>query len=200
MIAVPRWCWCQTAPGLLLTPPCWWWCQTEPRLLLTSPCWWWCQILVDADAGLLLIADLHLTNVIFLPSTLRDLCAGAEWRNHCLSHAHLPKVCFHEVSIISRDFISETRANITLFHMHELETEHVIIFITSSQIIFIFISSSHLIIIIENQKLWRVVEIWTQLKQTLYLVIINHDQTIQDSRTLLCQYVLLPNSLALHCL
>ena len=180
--------------SLLMVMPDWTQALVDFSLLMVMPdsCWRWCRTPVDRWPS---PHQCYLLTIY----TARP-CTGAEWRNHCLSYAHLPKVCFHEVSIISRDFISETRANITLFHMHELETENVIIFITGSQIIFIFIISSQHIIIIENQKLWRVVEIWTQLKQTLYLVIINHDQTIQDSRTLLCQYVLLPNSLALHCL
>ena len=114
MIAVPRWCWCQTAPGLLLTPPCWWWCQTEPRLLLTSPCWWWCQILVDADAGLLLIADLHLTNVIFLPSTLRDLVLElsggiiVSLMHTCLKCAFMRSVSFQETSSARHELTSHS--------------------------------------------------------------------------------------------
>ena len=154
--------------SLMLMPDC-----TRPlvdsSLLMVMPdsCWRWCRTPVDRWPS---PRHCYLLTIY----TARP-CVGAEWRNHCLSHAHLPKVCFHEVSIISRDFISETRANIILFHMHELETmlssssPGVRSSSSSSPAVRSSSSSSAVsqLSLSRIQKLWRVVEIWTQLKQTL---------------------------------
>ena len=111
---------------------CWIWTLDATSLLTLIPGSGWLHH-ASVDARLLLIADLHLANVIFLPSTLRDLVLElsggiiVSLMHTCLKCAFMRSVSFQETSsarheLTSYSFICTSwRA---CHHLHHRELDH----------------------------------------------------------------------------
>ena len=107
--------------------------DVESGLWMPLPCWRWYQALDDSTMLVLMPGScwsltftsptssyhLHWGNLV-----LWLKLSGEE--SLSLWNAHLSKVCSCQVSTAPRDCISKTRANIVSFHMHELESDHLL--------------------------------------------------------------------------